>query len=124
MRRLFKVQCQIFAVAALYAAATILVAFVASVQHHDPRAGLSMQSGGAVALCSGVGLAHDGAGDSCSDCCNACLSISASALPPAEMDFSRLTIELKTRIEFARRFGHVSDASPDDLRSRAPPRLS
>ncbi|MBU6526246.1 hypothetical protein OGR47_04345 [Methylocystis sp. MJC1] len=50
--------------------------------------------------------------------------ISASGLAPLEAGFSRLEIERKARIYFAQRFGHVSDAAPDDLRSRAPPRLS
>jgi hypothetical protein len=59
-----------------------------------------------------------------SSCCDACLLNAAPGLMVVAVTFLRLPVEIATRIDFAQRFSHVSDAAPDDLRSRAPPDAS
>lgn len=125
MMRIMTKDRQIIAAVALYAVAMVLFAFVSAAHHgasgHDTRFATA-QTNGAASLCAGVD--QHGDKSAASACCDACLSISASGLPPLETGFSRLEIERKARIYFAQRFGHVSDGAPDDLRSRAPPRFS
>lgn len=113
---------RIATVAIFYAAAVILFAFVAGA-HHGPSnhvsRGASLQASGSLTLCAGS--VQKGENNDADVCCDACVLISAAGPPPTAAGFSRFEHERKARIYFAQRFGHVSDTSPEDLRSRAPP---
>lgn len=126
MMRIMTKDRQIIVAVALYAVTMVLFAFISGAHHHGASGHAARvaaaQTSGVASLC--VGLGQHGDESAADACCDACLSISASGLPPLEIGFSRLEIERKARIYFAQRFGHVADGAPDDLRSRAPPRFS
>lgn len=125
MMRIMRRNGQPLAVAVVYAAAAVLFAFLSIADHgmadRNSHYGVSSANSSA-SLC--VGLLKQGEKKTVEACCDACLMIADAGLPPPQADVFRLEAERATQIFFAQRFGHVSDATPDDLRSRAPPPLS
>ncbi|PPD44057.1 MAG: hypothetical protein CTY15_08335 [Methylocystis sp.] len=108
-------------VVALYALATIVVALVVSA-HGAHRHGASAAAAHAtvnVPICAGQ---NDEDGKSgAAVCCDICEAGVSAGLEPAPTTYFLFRHEIATRLNFAQRLGHVADARPDNLRSRAPP---
>jgi hypothetical protein len=109
------------ALIACYAVATLVAAVLAQAHHaHDAQADGVSAAAPSVALCRGGDGTKDRSGTAAA-CCAACpLGETGFVAPTAPASFS-LRREITTRLAFARRLGHVADATPDNLRSRAPP---
>jgi hypothetical protein len=105
-------------VAALYALAVVVVGFgsTAHAGFAKPQTGVSL-----MASCKGEAAPQ---GKPTGDCSTHCVFCALSATPGLKTVFKTTLVyrfELKTRAEFAARLGRDLDASPADLRSRAPP---
>jgi hypothetical protein len=125
MMRKFGTSWCSLSVAALYAAAMLCVAFLSGLHPHEAPTEYSVVAAKAIdasPLCAAGEDAPDPHAQS--SCCETCLLSSTPGLMVVAVTFMRLPVEIATRIYFAQRFGHVSDAAPDDLRSRAPPRAA
>lgn len=106
--------------AVLYATAMIFVAFPSAAHGHEAGQERLLKSKAEVTTFC-LSNKHD-SGHAHSFCFDSCQLGSTPGLTPVVVAAARCAIEVATRSEFTQRFGHVSDASPDDLRSRAPPR--
>lgn len=104
---------------ALFALAAILGASVASAHSFHRHRDATRDPG----LCDkSRGGEQEGAGGGA--CCDACLSADVGGLPDREDGFFPLRHEISTRANVALWLGRVTDSTPDNLRSRAPPRPS
>ncbi len=118
-------------IAALYALTMMFVSFSASSHMNhvvasslDARAD-AVESAKLPIICSSSDFHDEGGSESDSmSCCDACTLTSASGLNVVASSHLIYALEISARFEFASRFGRGIDARPDDLRSRAPPRLS
>jgi hypothetical protein len=115
-------------IAGLYALAMTLVAFTASSNMHSVGASSHDAKVAAVAsvspslICSSAGD-NNGSAPECLSCCDACTLSAAPGLNVVATTHVIYVLEISARAEFTSRLGHVADATPDDLRSRAPPYL-
>jgi len=115
-------------IAGAYVLAMVFVAF-ASLAHADSSGAAAVAGMSPVLaqtnICQGAGDGrHDGhPSNQAASCCDLCIFKAAAdlATPPTSQVIFRLGIS--TRFAFASRLGCELDRSPDDLRSRAPPRL-
>jgi hypothetical protein len=103
---------------ALYALAVVVVGFGSTTHPRfaAPQTGVSV-----MASCKGEAASH---GRPAGDCATHCVFCAMSAAPGLKAVFKTALVyrfELETRAEFAARLGRDLDASPADLRSRAPP---
>lgn len=106
--------------AALYALATLLIAvIVASPGHAESSAGIG--AGDSAATLCASHESPDGERNGASTCCDACQITHGVDLPAPSPAITVIQREIATRLCFLQQFGRVADASPDDLRSRAPP---
>jgi hypothetical protein len=113
--------------ATLYALATLVTALVVSAHAghggHSP-AELSHRPFVATSIQAPICGKHDG-GDGKSriaaSCCDACQANGPAGLETAFFSSFFFRHEFSTRLHFECRLGRVADATPDNLRSRAPP---
>ena len=102
----------------LYAFATLMsIMLLASHAPHDAHSPVSAHA----RLCSDPGPTGDPA--KIELCCDVCQLSGTSGLEPVEQASFLFRHEISTRLIFAQRLNRVADATPDDLRSRAPPAL-
>jgi hypothetical protein len=113
--------------ATLYALATLVTALVVSTHAgHNGRspAELSHPASVATSIQAPICGKHDG-GDGKSriaaSCCDACQANGPAGLEAASFSSFFFRHEISTRLHFQCRLGRVADATPDNLRSRAPP---
>lgn len=104
-------------------ALTTLVAVLMLPAHAADRMGAAAPGASITApVCAGQ-QDKDGKANLASICCDICnASVSAGLEPPSAATFL-IRHEFSTRLNFAQRLGRIADATPDDLRSRAPPAL-
>jgi hypothetical protein len=109
---------------AVYALST-LVAVLLGAAHQSPERGVEHSASAALAhaLCLGGEETND-ASKRAGACCGACQLSDAVGLAAISTASFLMRHEASTRRGFARRLGHVTDDTPDDLRSRAPPALA
>jgi hypothetical protein len=114
-------------VAALYALTMIFVAFVAASPHERPSSGdpgVYVASDAVQSLFCHSGDHEGGGGDQAMSCCDACILSGTPGLNVVATTHLVHSLEVSTRIAFASRLGRIADATPDNIRSRAPPRLA
>jgi hypothetical protein len=100
---------------ALYALSTLFAA--ALTPAHGERSGIMAQASSAQLCAAG----HADKSRTADDCCDICVVSAAAGLEPPPSAHFVIRPEIATRLNFALRLGRVADATPDNLRSRAPP---
>jgi hypothetical protein len=105
-------------------ALTTLVAVLMLPAHAADCVGAAAPTGASIttAVCAGQ-QGKAGRSNLASVCCDVCDSSVSTGLEPPSVATFLIRHEFSTRLNFAQRLGRVADATPDDLRSRAPPAL-